>query len=145
MTVVISKKKFSQENKKKISIIKINNKIFLNFTLFMHQIKQLASSNIREDRTHFGLDPGLKSGSSFLKMVKDVIFRGFAAYMAYYINHPLYTEPSTTTQIYSGLISFVLCEWGNFSIHVLLKNLRPAGSTERKIPFVSILIHNNFV
>jgi len=59
---------------------------------------------------------------------------GFAAYIAYYVNHPLYTAPSTTTQIYSGFISFWLCEWGNFSIHMLLKNLRPAGSTERKIP-----------
>ena len=69
-------------------------------------------------------------------MTHRFILRGFAAYIAYYVNHPLYTAPSTTTQIYSGFISFWLCEWGNFSIHMLLKNLRPAGSTERKIPLV---------
>merc|ERR1712110_282792 len=53
---------------------------------------------------------------------------GFAAYMAYYINHPLYTAPKTQIQVYGALCSFIFCELGNLSIHVLLKNLRPAGS-----------------
>ena len=62
---------------------------------------------------------------------------GFAAFMAYYINHPLYTEPAMgSVQIVSGCAAFILCEFGNFSIHVLFKNLRPSGSKERKIPLV---------
>ncbi|CAD5113490.1 DgyrCDS2654 [Dimorphilus gyrociliatus] len=61
---------------------------------------------------------------------------GFAAYVAYYINHPLYTPPVFgTTQIYIGLAGFIICELGNLSIHIALRNLRPAGSKERKIPY----------
>ncbi|XP_072225056.1 very-long-chain enoyl-CoA reductase-like isoform X2 [Leuresthes tenuis] len=41
-----------------------------------------------------------------------------AAWMAYYINHPLYTPP-----------------FGNFSIHVTLRNLKPPGSKVKKIPY----------
>nr|CAB3266888.1 very-long-chain enoyl-CoA reductase-like [Phallusia mammillata] len=59
----------------------------------------------------------------------------FAAWMAYYINHPLYT-PATfgTMQICSGLAVFVLCELGNLSIHLAFRSLRPSGSKQRKIP-----------
>merc|ERR1712071_743742 len=39
------------------------------------------------------------------------------------------------TQVYVFLGIFFLCELGNFTIHVLLRNLRPAGSKERKIPY----------
>jgi len=59
---------------------------------------------------------------------------GFAAYIAYHINHPLYTAPSSG-QVYTFLAMFLLCELGNFTIHILLRNLRPAGSKERKIPY----------
>ena len=59
---------------------------------------------------------------------------GFAAYIAYHVNHPQYTSPSHT-QVTSCLALFLLCELGNFSIHILLRNLRPAGTRERKIPF----------
>ena len=58
---------------------------------------------------------------------------GFAAYVSYHVNHPLYTSPSTT-QVYSCLAAFAACQLGNFSIHLLLRNLRPAGSKVRKIP-----------
>lgn len=58
---------------------------------------------------------------------------GFAAYISYHVNHPLYTSPSDT-QVYLGLGAFLLCQLGNFSCHVLFRNLRPAGSKERKIP-----------
>ncbi|XP_049812006.1 very-long-chain enoyl-CoA reductase [Schistocerca nitens] len=58
---------------------------------------------------------------------------GFAAYVAYHINHPLYTAPSNI-QIYSSLAVFLVCELGNLSIHVALRNLRPPGTTIRKIP-----------
>ena len=37
-------------------------------------------------------------------------------------------------QIYLGLIGFILCELGNYSIHIALRDLRPVGSNERKIP-----------
>lgn len=58
---------------------------------------------------------------------------GFTAYVAYHVNHPLFTEPCLL-QVYLGLAGFVLCELGNFAIHVNLRNLRPPGSKVRKIP-----------
>lgn len=61
---------------------------------------------------------------------------GFAAFVSYFVNHPLYTAPAYgDAQIYGGLAAFILAELGNFSIHVALRNLRPAGSKERKIPY----------
>ena len=33
--------------------------------------------------------------------------RGFAAYVAYYVNHPLYTAPSDN-QVYAGLAGFLV-------------------------------------
>lgn len=54
-------------------------------------------------------------------------------YVAYHVNHPLYTAPNQM-QFLTGLVIFALCEVGNLSIHVALRNLRPAGSTVRKIP-----------
>lgn len=60
---------------------------------------------------------------------------GFAFYVGYFINHPLYTPAYfKDLQIYAGLIAFVVAELGNFSIHIALRNLRPPGSTARKIP-----------
>lgn len=60
---------------------------------------------------------------------------GFTAYVAYYVNHPLYTLPYFgNLQIYGGLAAFILCELGNLSIHLAFKNMRPAGSKVRKIP-----------
>ena len=61
---------------------------------------------------------------------------GFAGYIAYHINHPLYTTPGNT-QVFSFLAAFLTCELGNFSIHMLLRNLRPPGSKVRKIPVPS--------
>jgi len=59
---------------------------------------------------------------------------GFTAYVGYHINHPLFTPPSDN-QVYAALAAFVVCELGNLSIHLALRNLRPAGTKERKIPF----------
>ncbi|XP_053653918.1 probable very-long-chain enoyl-CoA reductase art-1 [Cherax quadricarinatus] len=59
---------------------------------------------------------------------------GFTAYVAYHVNHPLFTPPSNL-QLYAALAAFLLCEFGNFSIHMALRNLRPPGSKERKIPY----------
>ncbi|KAG6934251.1 trans-2,3-enoyl-CoA reductase [Chelydra serpentina] len=61
---------------------------------------------------------------------------GFAAWLAYYINHPLYTPPSYgQKQINIAVIMFLICEAGNFSIHVALSDLRRDGSKIRKIPY----------
>lgn len=57
----------------------------------------------------------------------------FAMYVAYHINHPLYTPPSQL-YFYIGLVTFVLCELGNLFIHKALRDLRPPGTTIRKIP-----------
>jgi len=61
---------------------------------------------------------------------------GFAFVIGYFVNHPLYTAPYFgNLQIYGALAGFILSELGNFSIHIALRNLRPAGSKERKIPY----------
>jgi len=64
----------------------------------------------------------------------SVYYWGFAAFVAYNNCHPLYTAPPMS-QVYAGLGAFIFCEIGNLSIHILQRNLRPAGSKVRKIPF----------
>ncbi|KAM4605226.1 very-long-chain enoyl-CoA reductase-like, partial [Polymixia lowei] len=61
---------------------------------------------------------------------------GFAAWLAYYINHPLYTPPLYgKLQIYSALVMFVLCESGSFSVHLVLNQLGCNGSRPKSIPY----------
>lgn len=57
----------------------------------------------------------------------------FAMYVAYHVNHPLYTPPSYL-QFCTGLAMFAICELGNLFIHLALRDLRPPGTTVRKIP-----------
>uniref|UniRef100_A0A8B9GSH1 Trans-2,3-enoyl-CoA reductase a n=1 Tax=Astyanax mexicanus TaxID=7994 RepID=A0A8B9GSH1_ASTMX len=60
----------------------------------------------------------------------------FAAWMAYYINHPLYTPPYYgEQQVKTALGIFLFCQLGSFSIHVTLRNLKPPGSKIKKIPY----------
>lgn len=60
---------------------------------------------------------------------------GFAFFVGYFVNHPLYTPPMLKdVQIYGGLLGFLFSELGNYSIHIALRNLRPPGTKERKIP-----------
>lgn len=66
---------------------------------------------------------------------------GFCLYVAYHINHPLFTPPSQFQQIIGALL-FAICEIGNLSTHILLRNLRPAGSTVRKIPVPDANVFN---
>ncbi|XP_031554831.1 probable very-long-chain enoyl-CoA reductase art-1 [Actinia tenebrosa] len=61
---------------------------------------------------------------------------GFGFFVGYFINHPLYTPPKFgDAQVYAGLAGFLFNELGNFSIHCALRDLRPAGSKERRIPY----------
>lgn len=57
----------------------------------------------------------------------------FTAYVAYHVNHPLYTSPNIL-QVYIGLAAFLFSELGNLSIHLALRNLRPPGTKVRRIP-----------
>uniref|UniRef100_A0A8C5FGF3 Trans-2,3-enoyl-CoA reductase n=1 Tax=Gadus morhua TaxID=8049 RepID=A0A8C5FGF3_GADMO len=60
----------------------------------------------------------------------------FAAWMAYYINHPLYTPAFYgQQQVKSGLYTFLFCQLGNFSTHVVLRNVKTPGSKVKKIPY----------
>jgi len=58
---------------------------------------------------------------------------GFGLALGYFINHPLYTAPpEAQTKLWT--IVWAIMEFGNFSIHVALKNLRPPGTKIRKVP-----------
>uniref|UniRef100_A0AAZ3QE94 Very-long-chain enoyl-CoA reductase n=1 Tax=Oncorhynchus tshawytscha TaxID=74940 RepID=A0AAZ3QE94_ONCTS len=65
-----------------------------------------------------------------------VYYWAFSAWLAFYINHPLYTPPSYgDMQVNYALAIFVLCELGNFSIHVALNNLKAEGGPKcRRFP-----------
>ncbi|XP_069089267.1 very-long-chain enoyl-CoA reductase-like [Pleurodeles waltl] len=71
------------------------------------------------------------------RMLKNCLYYwGFAAWLAYYINHPLYTPASYgRKQITLAMIMFVICETGNFSINVALNTLRTNESRIRRIPY----------
>lgn len=64
----------------------------------------------------------------------SIYYWGFAAYVAYFINHPLYTPPSPDA-VYTGLSMFYFMQVGNFTCHYHLRTLRPPGSKVRKIPY----------
>jgi len=59
---------------------------------------------------------------------------GFAVMVGYYLIHPKYTPPTNPYQVYGGLALFVVAELLNLQCHVALRNLRPAGTKERRIP-----------
>ncbi len=58
---------------------------------------------------------------------------GFSAYISYFINHPLYTPPAPM-QSYVALGFAMLCQVSNLYCHLILANLRPAGSKQYRIP-----------
>ncbi|XP_043199452.1 very-long-chain enoyl-CoA reductase-like [Amphibalanus amphitrite] len=58
---------------------------------------------------------------------------GFTVFVAYHVNHPLFTPPARPLFI-TGVVLFTLGELGNLSIHWALRQLRPAGSRVRRIP-----------
>ena len=60
---------------------------------------------------------------------------GFAFFVGYFVNHPLYSAPLMgDAQVYVGLALFLLSELGNLSIHLALRDLRPPGTKVRRIP-----------
>uniref|UniRef100_A0A8C1ZZA4 Trans-2,3-enoyl-CoA reductase-like 2b n=1 Tax=Cyprinus carpio TaxID=7962 RepID=A0A8C1ZZA4_CYPCA len=69
-------------------------------------------------------------------MVLCLYYWGFAAWQACYINHPLYTPPTYgRLQIYSALAMFLVCEFGNFSVHLILNGISCNGSRPTEIPY----------
>lgn len=59
---------------------------------------------------------------------------GFAAVVAHFVTHQLYTPVSSPLQFRLGMGAFYLCELGNLVAHVMLRNLRPPGTRVRAIP-----------
>ncbi|XP_016886940.1 very-long-chain enoyl-CoA reductase isoform X2 [Cynoglossus semilaevis] len=70
------------------------------------------------------------------KIVRNCAYYwGFSAWLAYYINHPLYTPPSYgELQVNCAIVVFVICELGNFSIHLTLNDLRGDGARCKSYP-----------
>ncbi|XP_073228103.1 very-long-chain enoyl-CoA reductase-like isoform X1 [Porites lutea] len=63
-------------------------------------------------------------------------YGGYGVLVGYFVNHPLYTPPMFgDAQVYTGLALFLFNEYGNFVIHCALRDLRPPGTKERKIPY----------
>lgn len=63
----------------------------------------------------------------------SVYYWGFAAFVAFFVNHPLYTPPPEDL-FYSGMCLFYFMEIGNLSAHWILRTLRPPGTKVRRIP-----------
>lgn len=58
---------------------------------------------------------------------------GFAAFVSYFVNHPLYSPPSET-QTLVCFAAAMLCQFSNLWCHVLLAGLRTPGDKGYKIP-----------
>lgn len=63
----------------------------------------------------------------------SIYYWGSAAYVAFFVNHPLYTPPPRDL-VYGGMCLFYFMEVGNFSAHWTLRMLRPPGTKVRRIP-----------
>jgi very-long-chain enoyl-CoA reductase len=58
---------------------------------------------------------------------------GFAAFVSYFVNHPLFTAPPLA-QSAAALALALACQAGNLRSHVLLARLRAPGEKGYKIP-----------
>jgi very-long-chain enoyl-CoA reductase len=60
----------------------------------------------------------------------------FGAFTMYFLLHPLYTSPAWISEEMSFALTALFCifEFMNFQCHMVLKNLRRPGTTERGIP-----------
>ena len=59
----------------------------------------------------------------------------FGLFVSFFVNHPLFTPPASELQMKIGMGLFLVCEYGNFVIHCLLRDLRPPGTRIRRIPY----------
>ncbi|XP_053350617.1 very-long-chain enoyl-CoA reductase [Clarias gariepinus] len=98
----------------------------------LHYVKRLIETVFVHHFTHGTLPVGVI-------MRNCMYYWGFAAWLAYYINHPLYTPPSYgRPQILCALFMFMLCEAGSFSIHWSLSTSgRDTGAKYRSFPHPS--------
>lgn len=55
-------------------------------------------------------------------------------FLAYPLYHPQYSNTLSPTLVHAGVAVFLLAELGNGWAHIVLMNLRPAGTRQRGIP-----------
>ncbi|KAF8065843.1 hypothetical protein HT031_002903 [Scenedesmus sp. PABB004] len=60
-------------------------------------------------------------------------YYGFAAYVAYFVNHPRYTAPPVAQSLVCFALA-LLCQLSNLRCHIILANLRKPGERGYKIP-----------
>jgi very-long-chain enoyl-CoA reductase len=60
---------------------------------------------------------------------------GFATYVAHFVCHPRYTPVASHIQFWIGVLCFGIGELGNLVCHWRLRQLRPAGTRLRQIPY----------
>lgn len=60
-------------------------------------------------------------------------YYGFAAYVAYFVNHPAYTSPPETQSLALFALA-LLFQFSNLRCHMILSNLRAPGEKGYKIP-----------
>ena len=58
---------------------------------------------------------------------------GFAAYISYFVNHPLYRPPSLL-RAYVLFFVAMICEFSNLYCHIILQRLRKKGEKGYKMP-----------
>ena len=66
-------------------------------------------------------------------LTEYVYYWGFAAWIAWSVTATSHRAPAFGVQA-AGLVVFVLSEAGNARAHLILRNLRAAGSNEKQIP-----------
>jgi very-long-chain enoyl-CoA reductase len=66
-------------------------------------------------------------------LIEYVYYWGFAFWIAWAITSPIYTAPALPLVVV-GLCLFLLSECGNAAAHLMLRRLRPEGSTQRQLP-----------
>jgi very-long-chain enoyl-CoA reductase len=66
-------------------------------------------------------------------LIEYLYYWGFAFWIAWSITSPSYTAPALPLVVV-GLCLFLLSECGNAATHLMLRRLRPEGSTQRQLP-----------
>lgn len=66
-------------------------------------------------------------------LTEYVYYWGFATWIAWSVASPAYREPSLLLQSL-GLVVFLVAERGNARAHRMLRDLRPLGSSDKRVP-----------